>query len=119
LVHGCLGAGELSEAALGQKEILRLSECVELIEDAHFSSQFPARRYARVIVETSEGERYDSGEVEARWDAEDPPSDEDLTAKFRWLAQDVWPDDRVDMVADMIWRSSDLADAASLLDAVL
>ena len=119
LVHGRLGAPELSEAALINSVILQLSDCIELIEDSQFSSQFPAQRFARVIIETKDGERYDSGAVEARWDADNPPSDQELMEKFRWLVNAVLPDDRADELEKMIWQCSDLPDAAGLMDQIV
>jgi 2-methylcitrate dehydratase PrpD len=119
LVHGHLGAPELGEAALTDAKVLQLSDRIELIEDDQFSSRFPARRFARVIIDTKDGERYDAGEVEARWDADNPPSDEELKDKFRWLVKAVLPGNRADELEKMIWQCPDLPDAKSLLDVIL
>jgi len=119
LGHGRLGALELSDPALNDPVTWQLSDRIELIEDDGFSSRFPARRFARVIVETNQNERHDSGEVEARWDAADPPSDQELKDKFRRLAQDALPDDRIDKLAKMIWQCPDLPDATGLFDAII
>jgi 2-methylcitrate dehydratase PrpD len=119
LVNGHLGLHELNESALTDPIVLKLSGCIELIEDNRFSSRFPAQRFARVIIETQDDKRHDSGEVEARWDSVDPPSDRELREKFRRLVQGVLLADRAEQLEELIWRSSDLPDAASLLDAML
>ena len=118
LVHGQLGALELGDEALTNAAILQIAELIELIEDNVFSSRFPAQRFARVIIETKDGERYDSGEVEARWGADEPPSDEELINKFHWLVQDVLPHDRAAELEKTIWQCPELPDASGLLDAI-
>jgi 2-methylcitrate dehydratase PrpD len=119
LVHGHLGAPELGERALTDSKILQLSDRIELIEDDQFSSRFPARRFARVFIEAKDDKRYDSGEIEARWDADNPPSDEELKDKFRRLVKAVLPENRANELEEMIWQCPDLPDAASLLDGIL
>jgi 2-methylcitrate dehydratase PrpD len=119
LAHGAPGVNELTAAALNDPDILQLADLIELIEDNELSSRFPAQRFARVIIETNQNERLDSGEVEARWDAADPPSDQELIDKFRWLAQAVLSDDRIDELTKMIWQCPDLPDAAGLLDVII
>ena len=119
LVHGKLGPLELCKDSLTHTAILQISELIRLIEDDTFSSRFPAQRIARVIIGTKDGKRCDSGEVEARWDNANPPSDQQLLEKFRWLVQAVLPDDRAAELEKMIWQCPDLPDAASLLDAII
>jgi 2-methylcitrate dehydratase PrpD len=119
LVQGQLGVLELGDEALTNTAILQIAELIELIEDNVFSSRFPAQRSARVIIETKDGERYDSGEVEARWDANEPPSDEELINKFHWLVQNVLPHDRAAELEKRIWQCADLPDATYLLDLIL
>ena len=119
LVRGRLGVHELNEAALMDSENLRLSERVEMIEDDQISARFPAQRIARVVIHTLEKERYDSGEVEARWDAAAPPSDQELRDKFCWLASEVLVDDRVGELARTLWHCHDLTEAAELLNLII
>jgi 2-methylcitrate dehydratase PrpD len=114
LVHGRLGAAELVGVALSQPETLALADKVELIESEAFNARFPARRFARVELETVEGERYDSGEVEARWNADDPPMDEALRAKFRWLARSRLPQARTAELEALVWNCADLPEVSHL-----
>ena len=119
MVHDHLGASELSGAALTDSVVSQLSDRIALIEDDRFSARFPAKRIARIIIEAKDNQRYDSGEVEARWDADCPPSDQELMDKFSRLVQVVLPEDRAAGLAKKIWQCQDLPDAASLLDAIL
>jgi 2-methylcitrate dehydratase PrpD len=115
LVYGRLGAPELSHAALKDLTVLRLSECVEMIDDKKFNARFPAQRFARVEIETTQGEIYDSGEVEPKWDAAAPPTDDELRDKFRWLVREQLPDSRTAEPEQMIWHCEALPDAAEVL----
>ncbi|MHC4487093.1 MAG: MmgE/PrpD family protein [Planctomycetota bacterium] len=115
LIYGRLGPEELRDNALKDSAVLRLSDCVELIEDAAFSQRFPAKRFARVEIETKAGHVYDSGEVQANWEAETTPTDRELRQKFRWLTQGVLTAKRASELEEMVWRCAELPDAASLL----
>jgi 2-methylcitrate dehydratase PrpD len=116
LVHGRLGGSELSGAALSEPLILRLAGAVELIEQAAYNDHFPARRLARVQIETADGKTWDSGEVEAAWGAEDPPDDRALLDKFRDLAGPLLPHDRLAALEAAAWRCEELADAGHLAE---
>ena len=116
LVYGRLGGGELSGLALQDPLVLRLAGCVELIEDLTCNARFPAERVARVQIETSDGLMFDSGEVQPGWDSASPPGDEDLWAKFRWLAGESLPEGRAKALEDMIWGCADLAQASDLIE---
>ena len=61
------------------------------------------------------GEIYDSGEVEPKWDAAAPPTDDELRDKFRWLAREQLPDSRTAELEQMIWHCEALPDAAEIL----
>ena len=116
LVHGRLGYAELNGSALKNEEVLRLSGLVKLIDDDSFNARFPAERLSRVVIETIDGQRHDSGEVRPLWDLTAPPSDDDLLKKFRQLASDYLPANRVDALEETIWnietvdKVSDLAE---------
>lgn len=115
LIYGRLGAPELSNAALKDSTLLRLSECVEMIEDEKFNARFPAQRFARVEIETTQGEIYDSGEVEPKWDAAAPPTDSELREKFRWLVHDQMSQARAHKLEQMIWQCAALPDATEIV----
>jgi len=115
LVHGRLGVAELSGRALANPVVLKLSGCVHLIEDDGFSRRFPAKRFARVEIEMRGGEKFDSGEVEANWEATRPPADSALREKFRRLAGAQLPDQRAADIEQMLWRCEDLSNVDRLL----
>ncbi len=114
LVHGKLGGSQLTGSALTDPRVLRLVDRIELIEDAEFQAQFPARRFARVEIETSDGECYTSADMEAKWNAEDPPTDAALRAKFRWIAGEVLHAERVQALETALWRCADYADVSPI-----
>ncbi len=115
MVYGQLGASELKGDALTNPVLLRLVDCMELLEDDTFSRRFPARRFARVRIETTDGETYDSGETEANWDATAPPTDAELRDKFRQLAREQLSDTRADELERAVWSCADLPDSGMLL----
>ena len=114
LVHGKLGPLELGGDSLRHPIVLRCAERVELLEDLSYSARFPAERLARVQITTQNGSTYDSGEVEATWGPEDPPSDEALREKFRWLAGTCLSKERTTELELMIWQIATLPDARVL-----
>ena len=87
-----LGPAELSGQALDDPAILSLSQRLEMVEDPALSDRFPGRLLARVQVETRGGHLFDSGEVEATWEADSPPTDSELRQKFHWLARALLPE---------------------------
>lgn len=115
MIYGCLGQKELSNSALRDSDVLRLSDCVELIEDKNLSARFPVKRFARVEIETNDGNTYASGEMEASWDAETAPTDMELRRKFRWLTQELLTENRASELEKMVWHFAELPDATTLL----
>ncbi len=115
MVYGKLSASELKGDALTNPAVLSIVDRMELIEDDTFSRCFPARRFARVLIETADGEIYDSGETEAKWDAVAPPTDTELREKFRMLTREQLSDTRADELETAVWNCAGLSDAAPLL----
>ena len=115
LVFGKLGASELTGNSLEDPQVMRLMDCMEITEDKEFNQSFPARRFARVCIDTGEEKTYDSGQIEARWDAGDLPSDEELLEKFRNLAKEQLAEDRIKRLEAAILGCEDLADVGPLL----
>lgn len=115
LAHGKLGLAQLSGDGLQNSEVLGLANRVELVDAPEMNARFPDERIARVRIETTDGVVLDSGEVTAPWDAESPPTDEDLIDKFRWLAGESLSTTRVNELVDLVWNCADLADASQLI----
>jgi 2-methylcitrate dehydratase PrpD len=115
LVHGHLGPEALTGAALADEAVLTLAERVVLHEDPALSQRFPVERIARVRVEMDDGATFDSGETGPRWEAADPPSDDELRAKFRWLAGTVLPAERAAALEAALWQCDELEAAAEVL----
>jgi 2-methylcitrate dehydratase PrpD len=118
LVHGRLGVAELTGTALKDPVVLRLCERVEMNEDAKFNQRFPANRFARVEIETEDGNLFESGEFEADWEASSPPSDPELREKFRRLAGEHLPDERTAELEHIVWHCEKLPDLGELLTLV-
>ena len=115
LVHGQLGPAQLSGEALTDPVILALADRVELIEDEAYNAHFPALRLSRVEIETTDGQWFDSGEVQANWDITSPPTDTELHKKFRWLAQTNLLASRATAIKKTVWQYANLSDAQELI----
>jgi 2-methylcitrate dehydratase PrpD len=107
-VHGRLDVSELTGKSLHDPVVLQLCERLEMIEDDTFNRRFPAKRVARVEVETKDGHVYNSGEVEPNWEADNPPSDLELRNKFRRLACEQLPAERAAELEEIVWRCEKL-----------
>jgi len=115
LVHGRLGADELTGEALRDPRVLDLSDRVELVDEPDYDRRFPVERIARVYIETSTGEVFDSGEAEALWDGPGLPDDAELREKFRWLARGRLPASRSAASSSAAWDCARLPAASALL----
>ena len=118
LVHGRLGVAELTGTALKDPVVLQLGERVEMKENAKFNQRFPAKRLARVEIETEDGSLFDSGEFEADWEASSPPSDSELRDKFQRLTGEQLPDERTAELEQIVWHCEDLHDINRLLSLI-
>jgi len=114
LVHQQSGPAELSGQGLHHPLVRHLAKRVELVEDPAYSARFPAERLAQVRIKLDDGRILDSGEVEAAWGVEDPPNDETLRDKFRWLACTYLSEERAKELEMRIWQVADLPDASVL-----
>ena len=117
LVHGQLGVRELTGVALQDRRVLELAGRVELLDDPDYSRRFPLERIARVRIESESGEQLDSGEATALWDeaTSAPPTDDELRAKYRWLAGEGLPATRVSAIEAAAWECEGLSDAGTLV----
>jgi hypothetical protein len=65
-------------------------------------------------LDTTDGCTYESGEVTARWDAAQPPSDLELREKFRWLAGSVLAEEQAAALEAAAWGCAELLEAGRL-----
>lgn len=110
LVERQLGPTELSGQGLDHPLVLQLAKRVDLVEDPAYNARFPDERVARVQILTKDGSLFNSGEVEANWGADDPPSDDELREKFRWLAFTCLSRERGIEIEEKIWQVAELPD---------
>jgi 2-methylcitrate dehydratase PrpD len=89
LRFGTLGARQVDGESLRDPETLRLSHCTELREVPGYTERFPAERLADVTCVMRDGHRLTRHEAACPGDPSRPMSDEDLSVKFRTLAEPV------------------------------
>jgi 2-methylcitrate dehydratase PrpD len=116
LVHDQVGPQQVSGPGLADPQVHALAERVTLLEEPAFSARFPAERLCRVVIDTTDDQRYESPVVEAPWSHAHPPSDQQLEDKFACLAADYLTVDRITMLAETLWRCATLRSATSLND---
>ena len=114
LVYGRLGPAELGGAGLQDERVLALAARIELVEVPAFNERFPAERLARVEIETGDGAVFASAPLEPSWGQDDPPADEILQEKFRWLAATSLPPERAAALEEALWSCAQAPDAAAL-----
>ncbi len=114
LLRNQLGPRELSGEALQDPLILQLADRVQMVEDEAYNKHFPAQRFARVELFLVDGTRLQSGQHQPPWDANQPPADDELHQKFRWLAGEMLDGQRVEEMEKAIWRLADATEVISL-----
>jgi 2-methylcitrate dehydratase PrpD len=106
-----LGPDDMLEEALGDPEVRRLATAVRLVEAADLTMAFPERFLARVTMTLVDGRTLVSPDTTFRGELDDPLTDADLSAKYRWLAAALLEEDRVDALEAAAWS---IADAPSI-----
>jgi 2-methylcitrate dehydratase PrpD len=106
LLDGEVGPGQVLPPRLHDPELLALLDRVSIEAAPEYDAEFPAKAPAEVSVETTAGERYSSGRIEALWEPPDTlPSDADLEKKFLWLTGPVIGDASARRLAGQIWAA--------------
>jgi 2-methylcitrate dehydratase PrpD len=124
IFHGHLGPENLSGEALTDQRILRLADCIELIEDEFCNTQFPSIQMARVCIKTKDGQSFESDTTESPWDLSEikqphQPSDQELRNKFHWLVAGSLSKSRANELEDKIWRCDTLPDADTITNLLI
>ncbi|MGF1591698.1 MAG: MmgE/PrpD family protein [Kiloniellaceae bacterium] len=119
LVHGRLGVAEIDGPGLADPRVLALSDAMVLVEDASYSARFPAERWARAVIETTDGRRLESAPCPARGDPEAPLGDVELLEKFHGLAAPQLGAETCDAVAAACFAVDGKDDLGEFFDALL
>ena len=119
LVHGKLGAEQVSGPGLDDPAVLRLSAAVELEEDTDYSVRFPGERWARVELVMADGRRLSSGPTTTRGDPETRLSDAEVAGKFDMLASGPLGPARCRRLSDAILDLGSDRPVDSLIDDLL
>jgi 2-methylcitrate dehydratase PrpD len=86
IVHGRIGAAEITGGGLTDPAVLAVSRSLRLVEDPGFTARFPAERLAVATILTRDSRRLTSTPMPARGNPENPLAAEEIGAKFRALA---------------------------------
>lgn len=119
LARGQVGPAEIDGAALRDPELLRLSNLISLVDAPEHSSRFPAERWADATIVLKNGERLISQPAVARGSAENPLSDQDVSAKFHMLMSASGQQVRAAKIEDMVMSIDTLAETAGLIDELM
>ena len=124
VIHGHLGPDKLSGEALTDQRVLRLADCIELMEDDFCNAQFPNVQMARVRIKTKDGQTFESETTEAPWDKSEikqpyQPPDQELREKFHWLVSGILSKSRANELEDKIWHCDALPDAVTLTNLLI
>jgi 2-methylcitrate dehydratase PrpD len=86
IVHGQVGVSELSQEALHDPNILRVSRATNLIDDAEMTQISTDKRWAQVSFVLKDGRKIESAPRTPRGDADMPLTDKEISLKFH-----LWP----------------------------
>ena len=115
LARGRIGPAEIEGAGLKDETVLSLARRIKLMEDAQFSSRFPAERWAVAEIELTDGQVLTSEPAVARGSAENPLSDEEVGHKFRELMEVSGFGERAGRIEEMVLSLEDVPDVTPLL----
>jgi 2-methylcitrate dehydratase PrpD len=111
-----LGPDDLLDPAAADAETRRLARTIELVEAPDLTAAFPSRFLARVILTLRDGRTLASADTTFRGELDDPFSDEELTAKARWLLRPVVEPERAEVLVDAAWSMPDAPSIEPFLD---
>ena len=117
LLDGEVGPNQVLPPRVYAPELLALMDRVSTEVAPEFEAEFPAKAPAEVVVETTAGQTYKSGRIEALWEPPDTlPTDGELEAKFRWLAGPVISDKKAEKLINQIWEADRCTSTAPIIE---
>ena len=118
LVNGDVGVKEVSENSFRDPETLRISKSLKMIENDYCNSQFPSQRFASAKIELNNGNILETGFVNPRWTAENPPRASELKNKFFKLSNPIIGENNsknIELAVNNLKTNAKLNDLTSLL----
>jgi 2-methylcitrate dehydratase PrpD len=121
IVRGGFGAAEMDAAVLEDKDIIRVSEATELIDDDEMTARSVEKRWAAVTIITKDGARYEAEPRSARGDVDAPLTEQEMHDKYHMFADPVLGRAKAEEIRALCLRFDDLdsGEFAGLLDLLL
>ena len=117
IIDGELGPRQVLPPRLFDQTVLTLADRVEAEVKPEYERAFPAKAYADVEVTRRDGRTFTSTKKQAIWEPPDTlPTDDELEAKFGWLANPVLGQEQTSALAELIWQFEQVDDVRQLLD---
>ena len=89
IVRGQVGVSELTQEALCDPDILRVSRATTLIDDTEMTRISTDKRWAKVSLLLEDGRKIESAARTPRGDADMPLTDKEISTKFHSLADPI------------------------------
>ncbi|MEW9918583.1 MmgE/PrpD family protein [Marimonas sp. MJW-29] len=120
-VRGQIGVPDLAPETLQDPDILRVSDSIRLIDDAHFTKISQGKRWAQVTIHTTDGHSFEDQPRTPKGDNDLPLSDAEISEKFHLFTDPVLGRDRADEIEGLSTRFDSLSadDFARLIDVCL
>ena len=115
LITGRLDPQQVMPPSIFDEEILHLADTIAIVRDDALQECFPDEALARVIIELTNGRKYDSEIHSARGDPKNPLSDLDLIDKFNRLAGDHLSAKRLNLLQRTCWNVENLESINELI----
>ena len=119
LARGKIGAKELSDSALNDPLISRVQKTVELVENQTYTDAFPAKRCASVTITLKDDKELSIDNVEARGDATNPLSDDEIINKFTTFTQSVLSENNQKALIDLFATLETCENINTLLNLIM
>lgn len=103
LVNGSLGAREVSGETFDDPAIARLVSVTTVTECAECNDNFPQDRLGRTVIETRNGQRFDSGIVRAPGEHTNPIDRTGIIDKYREYVRPVLSSNRAEKIEEVVF----------------
>lgn len=116
LADGDVSVDSFSPERIRDPELRPLMQKISIVEDPQLEKNWVADPAHEIEVSLRNGERRHVRATQARGHANNPASDDELTAKFRASSRKVLDSARSDELLDVLWRLDGLADVNELTE---